>query len=118
MAHVVIDGQMLTVKMSRWERLGAQHRDVTVPLAAVTAVSTTEDPWTIFEGIRAPGTGIPGVIMLGTLRSKGSKTFCAVYRHGPALVITTTDPAFARLIVSASDASEQAAALSAQLDVT
>ena len=54
---------------------------------------TRDDAWARAQvvgelrGLRAPGTGIPGVIALGTWRSKGAKDFAAVYRGGPAVVV-------------------------------
>lgn len=115
MAHVVVEGSILRVKMSRWERLGALHRDLAIDISRVESFSVSTSPWQLLEGVRAPGTGLPGVMMIGTMRAKGTKTFCAIYRHTPAIVIITSDPEFGRIIVSSSDADQVAAALAVQL---
>jgi hypothetical protein len=65
-------------------------------------VSTT--PFRDLRGIRAPGTGLPGVIALGTWRYRGGKDFAALYRGGPALVIELDGAEYRRLLVSAHDA--------------
>ena len=53
------------------------------------------------KGMRAPGTGIPGLIMLGTLRNfRGWKAFCAVHGKGPAVVINWKSGEFTAWIFS------------------
>jgi hypothetical protein len=63
------------------------------------------------RGVRAPGTGIPGVISLGTRRATGVRDFAAVYRNRPALVIDLDGAGFNRLIVSVDDPAAVAASL-------
>ena len=54
--------------------------------------------------MRAPGTGLPGVLALGTWRGNGGKDFAALYRGGPAVVVELEGAPFRRLLVSAHDA--------------
>lgn len=77
--------------------------DVHIPLSSVRAVRVASDPWKELRGIRAPGTGIPGVISLCTRRGQGIRDFAAVYRHQPALVVATERADFDRLVVSLPD---------------
>ena len=100
MARVDVDTDRLRVRLGRLERLGAFHDDVVVAPANLVAATSVDDLWQHLRGVRAPGTGIPGVIMLGTTRQDGVKDFCAVYRHGPGLVVELRDHEFARLLVS------------------
>jgi len=102
----------LRVRLGRLERLGAFHDDVLVPSSSLVGATAVSDVWMHLRGMRAPGTGIPGVIMLGTTRSDGLKDFCAVYRHGPGLVVDLRDHEFARLLLSY-DAAEAARLVSA-----
>jgi hypothetical protein len=118
MAKLVLDDSKISVVMSRLERLGAFHRDVVVARPAIVAVAATAQPWSVLAGVRAPGTGLPRVIMLGTMRHHGEKTFCAIYGTGPAVVVTTTDPAFQRLIVSCADAAAVATTLREDLGLS
>ena len=103
MAHLEIEGATLVLRLSLLERLGALSGRPRVPLAAVRDVRVTAKPWKELKGIRAPGTGWPGTIALGTWRHDGVKDFCAIYRKGPGVVVELDGAKYARLIVSSSD---------------
>jgi hypothetical protein len=103
MAELEIDGASLVIRLSWLERLGALSGEPRVPLAAVRDVRVTAKPWRELKGIRAPGTGWPGTIALGTWRHDGVKDFCAVYRKGPGVVVELDNAKYARLVVSAAD---------------
>jgi hypothetical protein len=90
----------LHVRLSPWERIGSLHGDLVIPHECIVSSDDVPDPWPILRGWRAPGTGIPFVIMLGTLRAHGLKDFCAVYRRRPARIIMCEGFAFARVIVT------------------
>jgi hypothetical protein len=102
-ATLSVADDQLELTMSRRERLGALHGDIRLPLAAVEDVAVTADPFTAVRGIRAPGTGIPRVIALGTFRTTREKGFAAVYRGRPGVVVRLRDSAFAWLCVSVDD---------------
>jgi hypothetical protein len=99
-AKVEIDQRGLRVRLGRWERLGAMHDDIEVADASLAGAQAVSDVWDNLEGVRAPGTGWPGLIMLGTTRHDGLKDFCVVYRHGPGLVVELRDHEFARILVT------------------
>ena len=80
MAALVVEGNELEVRLSRLEQVGAVSGGLRFPLTAVRSVSVTDRPWSTVRGIRAPGTGFPGLIMLGTTRGSYGKDFCAVCR--------------------------------------
>jgi len=103
-AQLVIEGADLVVRLSLMEKLGAFHADVRVPLTTVRAVRVAADPWTELRGLRAPGTGVPSVISLGTRRGSGVRDFAAVYSHTPAVVIDAVGAEFDRLVISSSKA--------------
>lgn len=100
MARLEVDGALLSLRLEPVERLGALHGDIAVLLAQVVAVHTSSEMWRELRGIRAPGTGFPYLIMLGTTRYRGGKDFCAVYRRGPGVVVDLADAEFSRLLVS------------------
>lgn len=104
MARFDLDGADLVVRLSALERLGAMRGDVRIPLAAIRNVRVSDRPWSELRGIRAPGTGIPGVISLCTRRGRGVVDFAAVYRGRQAVVVDAENTAFNRLVVSCSDA--------------
>jgi hypothetical protein len=103
-ARLDVDGTLLSLHLEPLERLGALHGDVTVALARVLAVRTSSEMWRELRGIRAPGTGFPYLIMLGTTRYRSGKDFCAVYRRGPGVVVDLADAEFSRLLVSVAGA--------------
>ena len=110
-AKVVLTENELRIKMSRLERLGALHVDVVVPRSSVTFAQVAPDGLRVVRGLRAPGTGIPGYLMLGTTRGSFGRDFCVVRGRGPAVVIDLSAQPFERLVVSASDAPSVVAAL-------
>jgi len=72
MATLAVDGNELVVRLSTLEKIGALRGNIRLPLASVRAVRVSETPWSELRGIRAPGTGLPGVISLCTRRGRNS----------------------------------------------
>ena len=103
MARFEIEGATLVLRLSLLERLGAFSGEPHVPLSAIRNVRVTARPWKELKGMRAPGTGWPGTIALGTWRHDGVKDFCAVYRKGPGVVVELDNATYARFVVSAAD---------------
>ena len=99
---LVRDGELI-VQLSMLEKLGALHADVHVPVSQVVTARVVEHPWGALRGVRLPGTGIPGVIMLGTRRGRFGADFAAVYHDGPAVAVELRDAGFSRLIVTVDD---------------
>jgi hypothetical protein len=77
MATLAVDGNDLVVRLSALEKIGALRGNIRVPLASVRAVRVSDTPWSELRGIRAPGTGLPRVISLGTRRGPGVHDFAA-----------------------------------------
>ncbi len=101
MATLSIDGGQLDVKLSGWERVGALRRsDVSVPTSAVVSVKRLDNARNGIRGMRAPGTGLPGVIALGSWRKLGIVDFVAVSRSEPGYVIELQGQHFDRLVIS------------------
>jgi hypothetical protein len=76
-------------------------------LSTVTAVRVSDDPWSELRGVRAPGTGFPGLISLCTRRGSGIHDFAAVYRRTEAVVVETSGADLDRIVVSRADASDK-----------
>ena len=112
MARLIIEGSDLVVGLSWLEKLGALRGNVRVPLHAVRDAEAEPDPWGALRGIRAPGTGIPGVIALGTRRYDGGKDFAVVLGHRSAVRVDLgQESPFGRLVVSVSDPGSTLAAI-------
>jgi hypothetical protein len=106
---LILDGADLVVKMSELERVEAFHSDVRVALVAVQAVRVVDDAWPELRGIRAPGTGIPGVIAVGTRRGPFGKDFAVVHGQERAVVVDLAGADYGRLVVTTPDAESVAA---------
>jgi hypothetical protein len=63
-----VEGADLIVELSTLEKAEAAYGDVTVLLTAAQDVRVVSDAWPELRGMRAPGTGIPGKIAVGTRR--------------------------------------------------
>ena len=114
MASVKTEGDALIVQLSPLEKVGALHGDLREQLSRVKRVWVTDAPWRELRGMRAPGTGIPRVIMLGTTRGSFGKDFCAVYGRAPALVVELEGSAFRRWILTVPEPQALVSALSPQ----
>jgi hypothetical protein len=115
MASLIVEGADLVVKMAEIEKFEAMHTDLHVPLATVRSVRVVEDAWPELRGIRAPGTGIPGVIAVGTRRGSFGKDFAVVHGRETAVVVELAGAAYSRLIVTTADAENVAAAIRGHL---
>lgn len=105
MAKVTIKNDRLQVSIGAFEAVQALQGTFSVPLTCV--LGATEDPNFIRAGslgIRAPGTGLPGVIARGTFRKSGEKTLSLWSRNQEIVVIQLTDHKWDRLIVGCDDA--------------
>lgn len=111
MAEVVVDDGDVVVRLSPLEKLGAFRGDVRVPVSSIEGIRVVDDPWGALRGIRAPGTGLPGVIALGTRRGRFGKDFAAVYGKRPGVVIELRGGPFSRLVVSSDSPRRLAATL-------
>jgi hypothetical protein len=100
MAILLFDGAELRLKLSRWERLGAFWPAPTARLDQVESVQFRENLWTTecMQGVRAPGTGFPYVVMIGVMRRLKTKDFCVIKRKKPGVIITFSSGPFERWI--------------------
>ncbi|HUZ22043.1 MAG TPA: hypothetical protein VMU75_15905 [Acidimicrobiales bacterium] len=104
MATPAIAGSDLVVRLSPLEKLGAfRLGDVRVPLSSIAAARAVDDPWSELRGIRSPGTGLPGVIALGTRRGGFGKDFAAVYGKRPGVVIELDGADWGRIVLTTDD---------------
>jgi len=103
----MIGDSELSIILSRWEKVGAlRTSNVTVPLSAISSVQRLGNARDGIRGIRAPGTGLPGVIALGTWRTRKAKDFVAATRDEPGYLIELDGQDFSRLVVSSAPVEE------------
>ena len=103
MAELLIDDESVTLVLSVGERVEAFHGDVKVPRSSVVRVRQVPDGLEEIHGVRAPGTALPGVVMVGTWRASGSVTFAACHGRRPAVVLELAGQPFDRLVVTVDD---------------
>lgn len=102
MAKVIEANGNLILRLSKMEKLGSLHSDISVSKDKLISKTLHQNPWTkeVLKGIRAPGTGIPYVILLGTMRYRGGKDFTAIYKRKPVEIYEFKDESFKRWIVT------------------
>lgn len=93
----------LTYQLSPLETLGAFGFSPTANLENILDIRIVDNPWTteVLRGIRAPGTGFPYLIMLGTMRHRKGKDFCVVYKRRPVIVLELKNEKFKRWVIPA-----------------
>ena len=115
MGHFHVEGSDLVLQLSALEKLAGFRGDIRVPVSTVRQVRWVADPWHELRGIRAPGTGWPGVIAVGTRRGSGIKDFAVVHGKGPGIVVELEGAEFNRLVVTDNAAEGRAAEMVEQL---
>lgn len=107
MAELSVDSGHLNLRLSGWEKVGSLRRsDVSVPMTSVAAVKRLGNARHGIRGMRAPGTGWPGRIALGSWRTRRTVDFVAVTRNEPGYLIELEGERFNRLVVSSSPIAE------------
>lgn len=100
MAKVKVIGENLILELSLLEKIGAFHKSPQVPITAVTKIEFVEKLWSneVLRGLRAPGTGFPFVVLLGTMRGRKYRDFTAIKGRQAGVVISLKEGPFKRWI--------------------
>jgi hypothetical protein len=107
MAHLVVDGDSVQLKLSLLEVLGAFRLSPVIKVNQIESIEIVENPWSseVLKGMRI-GTGIPFVALLGVMKYVGGKDFCIIYKRRPNAVITLKSGPFKRWIFEIKDFQE------------
>ena len=99
-------GDRITYELTTIEKIGAFGNSPTANVTNLVSYIREENPWTVktMRGIRAPGTGFPYVIMLGTLWNRRGRDFCVVYKRRPVLVLEFRNEKFKRWVIPMTEA--------------
>ena len=102
MAKVIESKNKLILQLSFWERMGSLHNSLSIDKKSLIEKKLVNDPWRskVLQGVRAPGTGFPYLILLGTMRYKGGKDFTAIYKRTPAEIYQFKDGPYKRWIIT------------------
>jgi hypothetical protein len=100
MAKVVKVADELVLELSFWEKMGALHLSPRTTIDSIESIEFIDQLWgsSTLRGVRAPGTALPYVVLLGTLRGRNYRDFVAMKGRGEGVVITLKSGPFARWI--------------------
>lgn len=101
-----IENEIISYDLNWLENLGAFGRDPKAKLSNLVSVTRAENPWSreVLRGMRAPGTGFPFLIMLGTMWHRRGGDFCVVYKRNPVLVLEFEGESFKRWVIPDNEA--------------
>ncbi len=111
MAELRVEGDEVVLRLSVLERVEALHGDLREPRARVRDVRVVDDAYAAVHGLRWPGTGVPGVLLAGTFRSRGAKTFAVVHGRPGGVRVVFDGGAFDEWVVGCDDPGAVADAL-------
>ena len=100
MPTLVIDSGLMHLKLNPLEQMAAFWPAPTAEISNVESVEFRDNLWTtnLLQGVRAPGTGVPYVVMIGVMRRLKTKDFCVIKRKKPGVVITFSAGPYQRWI--------------------
>ncbi len=109
MTHIERFGSYVVLALTRREKLFALHSSPQAKFSEIISVRKVSKAWswTVMRGIRAPGTGIPYRMALGTWRYRQGKNFIAVYGKRPAYIITFNVGEFKQWIFTPDNTDEE-----------
>jgi hypothetical protein len=110
-ANLLIDDNAVTVALSVLEKAEALHGDIRVPRTAIVRVRSVPDGMAEVHGLRMPGSGFPGVIMVGTWRNSDGVTFAVCHGRRPAVVLDLAGQPYDRIVVTVENPEEAVASL-------
>ncbi|GAC1520414.1 MAG: hypothetical protein NVS3B14_22240 [Ktedonobacteraceae bacterium] len=107
MTRMEITGGVLIVRVEGVDKILALKSQLEVPLSHV--ISAEIDPgveqefnsW--FTGLKAPGTGLPGVIKAGTWYTSDGKVFWDVHDPHQTVTIRLDHESYNRLVIQVAD---------------
>src|SRR4051812_1355922 len=95
----ITDGE-LTIEIQGLDKLWSLTSRLEIPLEHVIDVRLADDQ---SEGVRAPGTHIPGVITAGTFVQEGSSVFWDVHDPTKAIALDLRDERYSKLVIEVAD---------------
>ena len=103
MVEITVDGDKLMLDVQGLDKLWSLKSRLEIPLRNIRGVKADSDVARKPQGLRAPGTYLPGVITAGTFHQDGKRVFWDVHNAGNAIVIELVDERYAQLVVEVAD---------------
>jgi len=92
MADIESTGEALVIHVTGWDKVWALKSHLTIPLAhVISAEPAAEEARRWRQGLRMPGTPIPGVILAGMFHKDGARVFWDVHNADRAIAIHLRD---------------------------
>jgi hypothetical protein len=104
-ARLLINDRTVTVALSAMEKLEAMHGNVAVPRTSVIGARGVPDGMAELHGTSI-GTGLPGVMMVGTVRDGDGVTFAVCHGHRPAVVLDLAGQSYDRIVITVDNPDE------------
>ncbi|WP_165968668.1 alpha/beta hydrolase [Arthrobacter crusticola] len=111
MASLTLGTDTLILAFDTADKVLGLVNDIVVPIASITSIAVTDDPFAAAKGIRAPGLAIPRLVRVGTWRSRGRKLLVAARNNERAIVLGLHGEAYSGLVVGTDTAPELAVEL-------
>jgi len=112
MAELVREENNIVLRMSTMEKIEGVHGDIHVPVSAVQSITVLEDVIHAVQGIKMPGSELPGIFAMGTFLSREGTTFVLVHhQHKRGLKLTLRGVSYDALIVGVDEPEQVAATL-------
>lgn len=106
MAELIMQPTHLEVRLSAWERFGTFQDSFDIPWDHIGHAEAVSDMWPRVRGWRWPGIGIPHVILVGRMRYREGRDFCALIGSKPGVVLELQDEPYDRLLATTPNAAE------------
>ena len=102
MTKIRESAQNIELFLSTAEKIASLHGNLVASKSDLISRKVFEKPLRsgLLKGVRAPGTGIPFYILLGTMRYKGGKDFTMIYGNRPVEVFEFKSGPYKRWIIS------------------
>lgn len=91
-------------KVLGWHRLWCLKSKLVIPEINIVSVTRYDDSFSAMQGIRLPGTYLPGVITAGSYYTKEGWFFCDITDHRKCLEISLRNERYSKLIIEVGDA--------------
>ena len=104
MADLLLQPDCLSVRLGGWERFGTFQGNFDIPWDDIIHAEAVSDMWPRVRGWRWPGIGIPHVILVGRMRYRGGRDFCALIGTKPGIVLELTNAPYERILATAPNA--------------
>jgi uncharacterized protein len=110
-ASLTLSSDTLTLTFGTEDKILGLVNDVVVPIASITSIAVTDDPFAAAKGVRSPGLALPSRVRVGTWRARGSKLLVAARNNERAIVLGLRGEAYTGLVVGTDTAHELATEL-------